>query len=81
MNQPQTENTTVLQSDLRQPEKGESSFNSSIDLETLAAQQGVTPVTDTATLLGDFWPENENADDFVNTVRAWRREGNSQERM
>lgn len=72
MNQSQTENTTVSQSDMRQPEKGDSPFNSPIDLETLAAQQGVTPVTDAATLRGDFWPEEENVDDFVTAMRAWR---------
>ncbi len=25
-------------------------------------------------LWGDFWPEDESVDDFVSTVRRWRRE-------
>ncbi|HET8629035.1 MAG TPA: hypothetical protein VFL91_16560 [Thermomicrobiales bacterium] len=44
------------------------------DLETLAAQQGVGPVTDFDALFGDFWPEDESVDDFIAAVREWRRE-------
>jgi hypothetical protein len=44
-------------------------------LATLAAEQGVQPVTDFDNLLGDFWPEDETADDFIVAVRSWRREG------
>lgn len=65
--------------DSRPSEKGDAPFNSPIDLETLAAQQGVTPVCDTAVLPGDFWPEDENVDDFVAAIRAWRHEDNTQE--
>ena len=45
------------------------------DLQTLAARQGVHPVTNFNDLLGDFWPEEETADEFVATMREWRREG------
>ena len=45
------------------------------DLTTLAAQQGVPPVTNFDDLLGDFWPEDETADDFIAAVRRWRHEG------
>lgn len=45
------------------------------DLEALAAQQGVTPITGFDHLLGNFWPEDESADEFIATVREWRREG------
>ncbi len=45
------------------------------DLATLAAEQGVQPVTNFDDLLGDFWPEDETADDFIAAVRNWRREG------
>ena len=45
------------------------------DLQTLAARQGVHPVTNFDDLLGDFWPEDETADEFVAAVRQWRREG------
>lgn len=45
------------------------------DLQALAAEQKVKPVTNFDALLGDFWPEDETADDFISTVRRWRREG------
>jgi len=41
----------------------------------LAAAQGVQPVEQLAEVWGDFWPEEESVDDFINTVRQWRREG------
>jgi hypothetical protein len=44
-----------------------------ISVEELAARQGVKPVTDPTTLLGDFWPEDQSAEDFLAAVRAWRR--------
>jgi len=44
------------------------------DLQTLAEQQGVQPVTDFDDLLGDFWPEDETADQFIAAVRQWRRQ-------
>lgn len=47
------------------------------DLELLAAQQGVSLVTDFNDLLGDFWPEDESPDDFIAAVREWRREGDT----
>jgi hypothetical protein len=48
-----------------------------------APQDGATPVTrqskgqavDFDELLGDFWPEDETADEFIAGVRQWRREG------
>jgi hypothetical protein len=46
-----------------------------VDLTTLAAAQGVSPITNVDDLLGDFWPEDETADDFIAAVREWRREG------
>ena len=43
-------------------------------LEELAIQQGVFPVQNFDDLLGNFWPEEETADDFINAVEEWRRE-------
>jgi hypothetical protein len=43
-------------------------------IEELAAEQGVKPIQDIDQLAGDFWPEDEGPDDFVNTLRRWRRE-------
>ena len=44
-------------------------------LHELAAEQGVRPVERFEDLLGDFWPEDESVDDFLDAVRRWRREG------
>ena len=43
-------------------------------LQALAAEQGVSIVTMPDELRGDFWPENEDIDDFLRTLRSWRRE-------
>ena len=55
--------------------KGRGFFDRTPDAETLAIEQGVKPVTDLEALLGDFWPEEETADDFLAAVRRWRSEG------
>lgn len=47
------------------------------ELETLAEQQGVRPITDFESLRADFWPEDESVDDFVRTVRERRRDSQS----
>lgn len=44
-------------------------------LEALASAQGTPLAVNFEDLLGDFWPEDETADDFVAAVRQWRREG------
>jgi hypothetical protein len=49
-------------------------FDEKSDLDRLAAEQDVTAVADFDSLLGDFWPEDESADDFIAQVRSWRRE-------
>jgi hypothetical protein len=36
------------------------------------AQQGTGPSTDISVLHGDFWPEEENVEDFIATYREWR---------
>lgn len=45
-----------------------------IGLATLAAQQGIKPVSDFESLFGDFWPGDED-DDFDAVLREWRDEG------
>lgn len=60
----------------RQP--GQSFFMERHDPLTLAAEQGVSPVTDLNQLLGDFWPEDESVDDFVTTLYEWRREADNE---
>lgn len=49
-------------------------FDTSRTLEDLAEQQGVAVPAMFDSLLGDFWPEDENIDEFTETVRTWRRE-------
>ncbi|HET6314513.1 MAG TPA: hypothetical protein VFH60_11820 [Chloroflexia bacterium] len=46
-------------------------------IEDLAKQQGVEPVTDPSMLAGDFWPEDETAEEFIATLRQWRNEEDS----
>ena len=43
------------------------------ELERLAAEQHVSPITDFESLKAQFWPKDENVDDFVRTVRERRR--------
>jgi hypothetical protein len=68
----------VLDRDVEAKERGEKGavfFESQTDLESLAVQQGVSAVSNFDSLLGDFWPEDESADQFIASVREWRREG------
>jgi hypothetical protein len=68
----------VLDHDVQEEERGEKGtvfFEGKTDLHILAAQQGVSAVSDFDSLLGDFWPEEGCADQFIATVREWRREG------
>ena len=48
-------------------------FWESAGAEQLAAEQGVTPVHDVRDLAGDFWPDDEGPDDFINWLREQRR--------
>ena len=48
-------------------------FRESATLEQLIAEQGVTPIQNIDELVGDFWPEDEGPDDFVNWLREQRR--------
>jgi len=49
-----------------------SSFWSGVDIQSLANQQNVQPVTDLSELLGG-WPDDEPLDDFLAAVREWRQ--------
>ena len=59
---------------IREAEEGRPLFDEKSNLEELATEQGVTAVADFDALLGDFWPQDESADDFIAQVRSWRRE-------
>jgi hypothetical protein len=55
-------------------------FFETVDVETLAKQQGVGPLDFArARRLGRFWPQDESIDDFVATVRRWRDEEHDRE--
>ena len=44
------------------------------DLGRLARRQGAPLAVPFEDLLGDFWPEDESADDFILAIRDWRRQ-------
>ena len=56
-------------------EASRSEHTASPSFEELAAQQGVTPIDDFETLLGEPLPEDEPAEEFSASLREWRREG------
>ena len=41
-------------------------------IEELKLAQGTIPTSDPRELFGDFWPEDENIDDFLAALREWR---------
>ena len=51
-----------------------------MSLLALAEAKGARPVQDPNMLFGDFWPEEEDLEEFLHAVARWRREG-SDERL
>src|SRR5215211_1888324 len=51
-----------------------------LSLQALAALQGVAPISDPTRLLGNFWPANESADDFLAAIAALRAGRHPRER-
>lgn len=49
-------------------------FDAAIDLDSLAAEQNVQTSASIADLRGTFWPDDESDDEFLKSVRSWRRE-------
>lgn len=49
-------------------------FDSQIDLDTLATEQGVPTSVNIDELRADFWPADEKEDEFLSAVKSWRRE-------
>lgn len=61
---------------MREAEDSPSSFDGRPEsLEALATKQGVKAATNFDDLLGDFWPEDEGAEDLITALREWRRDG------
>ncbi len=48
-------------------------FEDTADPETLAKNQGV-PAATFDDLLGDFWPEDEEPEEFTSALGEWRRD-------
>ncbi len=78
----QVEVTPLLQLDVSagapEARNGAAGYSSSFfdpprSLEELAAEQGVSPVTDFDTLLGDFWPDDEPVEEFIAALGQWRQ--------
>jgi hypothetical protein len=55
---------------------GTATFYVHFSVEELAKQQGVEPVTDVSALAGNFWPQDESSEEFIETLASWRKEGN-----
>ena len=49
------------------------------ELDALAIAQGAPLAARFEDLIGDFWPEDESCDEFIATLRQWRREGADRE--
>lgn len=45
-----------------------------IDINVLAAEQGVPQSWSVQNLIDDFWPEDEDIDEVLATFRQWRQE-------
>jgi hypothetical protein len=41
-------------------------------VQQLMAEQGTGPITDVSVLHGDFWPEEESIEDFLQALHQWR---------
>jgi predicted DNA-binding antitoxin AbrB/MazE fold protein len=71
---PEYQRVTVLVS-ADPPSAHARTFDEAPTLDELAREQGVQPITDPLSIGGDFWPEDEDLDEFIATIRKWRQEG------
>ena len=63
--------TETLNASFPQPQRNYPS------VEELMKEQGVGPVQDPRDLLGDFWPEDEPLELFLDALREWRGHSSS----
>lgn len=49
--------------------------DSRTDLNALVRKQGVKPAARLEDLLGDFWPDDESADEFLAARQEWSQAG------
>jgi hypothetical protein len=45
-----------------------------INIDSLAAEQGVPERISVENLRSDFWPEDEDMSEFITTLREWRQQ-------
>jgi hypothetical protein len=45
------------------------------EVQAFLRAQGAKPIERFEDLLGDFWPEDESVDDFLEARRQWQKEG------
>lgn len=64
----------------REEEREEARRRAHARVWELAKQQGVEPIRSIEDLKGDFWPEEESVDEFLEWVRAIRRQDHSEQR-
>ena len=48
------------------------SFEGHPSIEQLMVEQGKGPITDVSVLHGDFWPEEESIEEFLEALHEWR---------
>jgi hypothetical protein len=47
-------------------------FDADPSLEEIVAQQGKGPIPDLSVLHGNFWPEDETIEEFLEALHEWR---------
>ncbi|MFN0168403.1 MAG: hypothetical protein ACKV22_18405 [Bryobacteraceae bacterium] len=57
---------------MEKPNDPRHNFYASPTVDELVAQQGKGPLRDPAILLGDFWPEDEPVEEFLEALHEWR---------
>ena len=61
-----------MQKTQKQPAIGPYTATGHPSIEQLMAEQGTSPITDVSVLRGDFWPEGESVEEFLETLHDSR---------
>jgi hypothetical protein len=65
----------IVMGDFQMPSSTRGFFDQTPARDQLAAEQKVEAVDHANNLLGDFWPDDESAEEILITLRTWRHEG------
>jgi hypothetical protein len=57
---------------LKTTQAGRYSATGHPSLEQLISEQGTGPIADVGMLRGEFWPEDESIEEFLETLYEWR---------